>query len=142
MNLRQLIQHNASRIRHLHQRVHNTYEERDRGPEQLDAWKAACSQFHDEYSELAFPGGTHTARDRVRSGDREAIEYAITFLEERPYFFRSGYMYQDFMRVLKNCPLLESHQKRYDRIRNKYLRYRNAHRKAQSADHKSLSDDQ
>ena len=130
MHLRQQIQRNASRIAELHRRVHKTFAERDKGPEQRSAWKLACNDFHNNYESLAFPGGTHDARDRMRSGDSEAIEYAIAFLEVRPYFFRSGYMYQDFMRVLRNCPLYIGQRARYERVREKYLEYRKTRRRS------------
>lgn len=123
MHLKQQIQRNATRITELHRRVHETWAERNKGPEENSAWKLACHEFHDNYESLAFPGGTYNARNRMRSGDDKAIEYAITFLEVRPYFFRSGYMYQDFMRVIRNCPLSVAQRTRYDRIREKYLEY-------------------
>ena len=121
---RQLIQRNAAQIVQLHRRIGETFIFRDEGPEQRAEWSQACENFHDNYEELAFPGGARDARHRMRAGEFEAIEYAIAFLEVRPYFFRSGYMYHEFMRVLRNCPLSGSQRKRYDRIRAKYLLYR------------------
>ena len=96
----------------------------------MAAWNHACSEFRNNYEALSFPGGTLGAQDRMRSGDNEAIEYAIAFLEVRPYFFRSGYMYQEFMRVLRNCPLSDSQRRRYDRVREKYLVYRAGRRRS------------
>jgi predicted Rdx family selenoprotein len=39
------------------------------------------------------------------AGDSFATEAAICFLEARPYFFRSGYMFSDIMRKIKRVPL-------------------------------------
>ena len=127
---RQKIQRNAAIIAQLHRNNLETHALRDQGAEQMAAWNHACSEFRNNYEALAFPGGTLGARDRMRSGDNEAIEYAIAFLEVRPYFFRSGYMYQEFMRVLRNCPLSDSQRRRYDRVREKYLVYRAGRRRS------------
>ena len=54
---------------------------------------------------LAFPGGEKNARDRIAAGDPEAIEFAICFLELRPYFFRSGYMFNAILRYANRAPL-------------------------------------
>lgn len=112
----------------LYQRIHQTLARRDDGPKQRQEWKDACSEFHTKYESLAFIGGADTARDRLRDGDAVAIEYALDFLEVRPYFFRSGYLYKDLMRVLRNCPLSNAQRIRYDKIRERYNEYR-AHRR-------------
>jgi len=44
---------------------------------------------------LGYQGGG--ASRRILYGDPEAMEAAICFLEVRPYFFRSGYMYKDIL---------------------------------------------
>ena len=129
MNLRQQVQSNAAKIVELRRRVLETCIFRDDGAEQKAEWKQACSEFHEHYYDLAFPGGVFGARDRMRAGDEHAIEYAIAFLEVRPFFFRSGYMYQEYMRVLRNCPLSISQRQRYDRIHAKYLLYRETRRR-------------
>ena len=74
----------------------------------------------------------YTARERLRAGDEQAIEYAIAFLEVRPYFFRPGYMYKDFMRVLRNCPLSVDQRKRYNQVRENYLVYRKKRRQTET----------
>lgn len=124
MNQKLQIEWNARKIVELHRRVHATLETRDRGPDELAAWKSACEEFRTRYEPLAFPGGTGDARERLRAGDQIAIEYALSFIETRPYFFRSGYMYKDFLRVLRNCHLDESQRVRYDHVRESYLAYR------------------
>ena len=124
MQLKRQIERNASEILRLHNRIHETFLERGKSSEHASVWKQACRDFHDNYQSLAFPGGPYDARHRMRAGDNEAIEYALAFLEVRPYFFRSGYMYQEFMRVLRNCPLSDSQGARYAIMRQKYIEYR------------------
>lgn len=57
-------------------------------------------------------------------GDLYAMEYAICFLEVRPYFLRSGYMFKDLIRKLKHAPLNEKQQERYSAVKQKYAKYR------------------
>jgi len=124
MKFKVRIEQNTKTINELHQRIHETVKNRDKGSKERKQWKAACREFHESYSELAFPGGVETARDRIRKGDTEAIDYAIDFLVLRPYFFRSGYMYRDFMRILRNCPLSDVQKERYEEIHSRYRAYR------------------
>ena len=129
MSFKSRIQQNALLIAELHQRIHETCTHRDDSEHSRAIWKGACSEFHNRYDELAFPGGTSGIRERLRGGDNQAIEYAIDFLEVRPYFFRSGYMYKDFLRVLRNCALSETQRRRYDQVKASYdefCKHRNA----------------
>ena len=126
MKLIQLVQLNAQQIVTLQNRVKGAFALRDNGKEWREIWEEACVEFHSRYDKLAFPGGIEGARERLRAGEEEAIEYALAFLEVRPYFFRSGYMYKDFMRVLKNCPLTDSQAKTYRKIRSRYMDYKAA----------------
>ena len=124
MNYKNVIRANAELIVTLRQRIGETGAKRDESDEHWQQWLAACSDFRDSYNRLAFLGGVDSARARIRSGDPSAIEYALDFIELRPFFFRSGYMYNDFMRVLRNCPMSETQTKRYNVIREKYDQYR------------------
>lgn len=130
MRFATLIQENARVIRRLHGRIHESFAHRDEGREQRAQWENACAEFHERYDALAFLGGVRDARARLRNGDHEAIEYALDFLEVRPYFFRSGYMYVDFMRVLRNCPLSDLERERYDRLYVAFQRFRKQRRES------------
>ena len=98
--------------------------ERDVSLEGYKQWQAAWAEFNDRYDDLAFLGGASTAHRRMRCGDAEAIEYALCFIEIRPYFFRSGYMYNHFLRILRNCELTEVQRMRYNNVYARYLEYR------------------
>jgi hypothetical protein len=128
MSYKSLIQRNAPEIVRLYNRIKETVEYRDMGPVERNQWSDACAEFHTQYQSLAFVGGVSTARERLRRGETDAIEYALDFLEVRPYFHRSGYMYKDFMRVLRNCPMSASQRTRYSRIRERYQQYRETRR--------------
>lgn len=95
----------AREINRLHARIHETAVRRDVNETAREDWKAACAEFHERYSDLAFPGGYDDAIVRIVAGDRDAIEAAVCFLECRPYFFRSGYMFKKLLRKARNAPL-------------------------------------
>lgn len=102
---RALIDCNASEIARLHARIHETVKYRSRGSAEKQQWQQACAEFHARYDELAFPGGYSGALKRIAAGDPNAIEAAVCFLEVRPYFFRSGYMFKDILRKIRRAPL-------------------------------------
>ena len=124
------IEANAVEIKRLHSRVHETLRHRYKSPEQTERWKTACAEFHARYDKLAFPGGYLTAKERIRSGDTEAIEAALCFVELRPYFFRSGYMFKTFLPMLKRVQLTPSQRDRLSRVMLAYDKWR-AQKRAQ-----------
>ena len=111
---------NAEEIRKLHGRIHETFRQRGKEPGATERWSRACQEFHARYDDLAFPGGYATAMARIAQGDVDAIEAALCFVELRPYFFRSGYMFKDFMRKLKRAPLDPSQTERFERVVQAY----------------------
>ena len=92
--------------------------------EDLRNWESACREFHDRYDLLAFPGGYEGALERIVAGEPEAMDAAICFLEVRPYFFRSGYMYKDILRKIKRAPLSKRQADRVAAIIQTYEAYR------------------
>ena len=113
----QTITENAEEITRLHKLVHSTFRHRDENPTKRQQWERACSDFHANYNRLAFPGGywsdaTNNALSRMLAGDAYTVEAAICFLEVRPYFFRSGYMFKDILRRAKKAPLTEDQMSR------------------------------
>lgn len=104
-HLKQVIVRNATEISQLKARIDETVRTRTSGPRERDAWRSACAEFHARYDELAFPGGYEGVSERILVGDPLTVEAALCFLELRPYFFRSGYMYKDILRKVKRAPL-------------------------------------
>jgi hypothetical protein len=103
--LKRLILENGAEITRLYARIDETLGRRSSSPRGRDEWKPACAQFHERYGELAFPGGYDGAATRILAGDPTAMEAAVCFLECRPYFLRSGYMYKELLRKAKQAPL-------------------------------------
>jgi len=103
--MKERIRENEAEIVRLHSRIHETVRHRDENPEKRLERKQACAEFHARYANLAFPGGYVGALERITSGDPNTMEAAICFLECRPYFFRSGYMFKDILRRCRRAPL-------------------------------------
>lgn len=123
---------NAEEIRRLHARINETYRNRGKAPGATELWSRACEEFHARYDGLAFPGGYDTALERIKNGDAEAIESALCFIEIRPYFFRSGYMYKIFMRKLKRAPLSDKQSKRFATVVQAYEEWRQKRREGKA----------
>jgi len=115
---------NAKRINQLKRRIDETFKQRDKNDHKRKEWEAACAEFHSQYDALAFPGGLSGAYERIVEGDPEAVEAAICFLECRPYFFRSGYMFKDILRKAKHAPLKDDQKARLDAVLKAYAEYR------------------
>ena len=120
---------NAERINQLEARIDETLKFRDKNEHKRREWLKACSDFHNQYDSLAFPGGFNGAFKRLSEGEQVTMEAAICFLECRPYFFRSGYMFKDILRKAKKAPLSSEQRARLDYITEAYRLYR-ANKKA------------
>jgi hypothetical protein len=122
--LKTTIRENANELARLHALIHETLLHRGEGALQREQWEAACAEFHARYDSLAFPGGYNGALDRISSGEALAMEAGLCFLECRPYFFRSGYMYKDIVRRLKRAPLSEPQASRLTVIQERLKEWR------------------
>jgi hypothetical protein len=125
-HLRQQIRDNAQEIVRLHSRIHETYLQRSESRDKRGEWEKACAEFHTRYDRLAFPTGYQGggALRRIEYGDPEAMEAAVCFLEVRPYFFRSGYMFKDILRKCRKAPLSADQAARLNVVEKKYLDWR------------------
>lgn len=130
--MKNLLLHNAKEINRLHKRIHATFKDRNKNEEKNREWKQACREFHEWYETLAFPGGLGRAYERILSGEAEAVEAGLAFVECRPYFFRSGYMFKDILRKLKKAPLNNEQQNRLQSVLEKYDEYRRNRQKKEA----------
>jgi hypothetical protein len=103
--IRERIRENAAELVRLNSRVKEAVKRRQESPKARLEWEKAWAEFCRRYSQLAFPGGYVGALERIKAGDPNTMEAAICFLECRPYFFRSGYMFKDILRRCRRAPL-------------------------------------
>jgi hypothetical protein len=115
---------NAEEIGRLKARIRESVRLRFHSAEDGRNWERACQEFHSRYDELAFPGGYADALQRIAAGEPDAIEAALCFLEVRPFFFRSGYMFRDILRKTKRAPLSKPQADRLASIVAAYEQYR------------------
>ncbi|MDO5770154.1 MAG: hypothetical protein Q4P13_11675 [Psychrobacter sp.] len=118
-------------IRRLHQLIDATFAERDKNERCYESWKNACANFHQNYSRKVFnydefegeAGLLELLHHDNANGDY-AREFAVCFIEVRPYFFRSGYLYKHLLRKLNHAPLTSLQRTRYDAVKSAYQQYR------------------
>jgi hypothetical protein len=103
---------NAATIRELQSAVYETVKYREKSPAQRKEWENACAEFHARYDGLAFPYDYKATVSGLEAGDPDVIEAVLCFLECRPYFFRSGYMFKSMMRKCKRASLAEAQASR------------------------------
>ena len=123
--MKDLLERNAEELNRLKSKIDETFKKRDDSKHARDEWSNACTEFYERYDGLAFPGGLETVDEKIITGDKITIDTAITFLECRPYFFRSGYIYKKLMRRLKQAPLQGNDKECFDAFMIKYREYKN-----------------
>jgi hypothetical protein len=129
-----LIEENSAEIARLNRRIRETFTTRDVSPKKKEEWSRACEVLHRRYDELAFPGGYKGALDRLIAGDTETMEATICFLEVRPYFFRSGYMFDALLRKAKHAPLSQEQHARLQIVIDEVRAWRASKREKQKQD--------
>ncbi len=126
-DIRAVIRSNAAIIHEIHTKLHRNFLQRDANPEE---WLKAAEELRARYDLLAFPGGESTMRERLRRNDPEAVESAICFLEVRPYFFRSGYMFKDLLRWSRKLDLTAEQRERLQIVDAAYQTWRENRRRS------------
>jgi hypothetical protein len=114
--IRAQIAANAAEITRLMRRIDASVLLRDKSPADRAAWEADCAELHRRYNSLAFPGGYGEALEKFHVGDPSVIEPTLCFLEQRPYFFRSGYMFTTLMRRVKRADLTKGQRQRLEAV--------------------------
>src|SRR5205807_7166508 len=107
---------NAAELRRMKEAAEAAWLRRGEGDLQLKVWREALERFHSAYGELAFPGGIEKAFLLLVKNDPEGIEMAVRFLEADPWYFRSGYIKADVLRLLRASPLTEEQRKRLRQV--------------------------
>jgi hypothetical protein len=78
-------------------------------------WRECIDAFNKCLSE-AYPRGFWDDFELLRNGDSSGLESAISFLEADPFFFRSGYVKADLLRLVCRFELSEQQKLRLQRV--------------------------
>ena len=107
-----------NRLRHLNDdSVWNGQEPPDIGRSRSEV----CNEFQTRVPQLCVPGGWDVDfLDRLKAGDYSTVEAALCFLEVRPYFFRSGYLWKDLLRKCKRVPMSDEQSSRLQALLKRY----------------------
>jgi len=120
-----------AKIQRLHHLISSTFAKRDDNRQSYESWQNACTNFHQSYSTLVFHSDNFEGEEYLvelithdSANGAYAREFAVCFIELRPYHFRSGYLYKRLLRKLKHAPLTQDQLSRYDKIKQAYQQYR------------------
>ncbi|QKW57649.1 hypothetical protein [Stenotrophomonas sp. NA06056] len=122
--MERLIRANADEINRLRQAIRVAAGARWRGPEEMQRHAAACAEFNHRYERLAFPGGYANALRQLAGHDPNTVDVVLTFLEVRPFFFRSGYMWKTLLKRVQRVPMGVKQRARMKKILDAYAAYR------------------
>jgi len=117
------IHSNAERLRALNSRINETVRHRSDSPAKRAEWQAACAEFHEQFDQLFFPGGT-SGWSAFLANSAEGVELALLFLEVDQYTFRSGYHKQIVWDRLKKLHLAPQELQRLEETAIAYLHKR------------------
>lgn len=108
------IKSNSAELNEINRRISQA------SPERRTEWQAAVTEFHARFDELVYPGGG-AMLNKVRAGDRVALELALRFLEVDPMHFRSGYLKEHLWRWLAHLALSRPVRRRLEAAALAYL---------------------
>ena len=107
------IKRNARELRELYKHWRTGWGKSGPNPEHF----AALETFQRSYDRLAFPGGLENALVQIQRGDPEVLETALTYLEVRPYYNQSQYVFTVLLRRVKRAHLSADQRARLDKVR-------------------------
>jgi len=121
ISMRGEIGERAVEIDRLHRRMHEKFAQQPCTAESRNERIRACREFHERHGYLCFPGGWREGFiNLAKAGDFHAIEVALCFLEARPYYFRSGYMWNELLKKSKRFPLSDEQSSRLHELLKRY----------------------
>jgi hypothetical protein len=85
------------------------------GREALALWYKAADRFHAAIRD-AYPPGFWTEIQRLRGGDLGGLETAVAFLEADPWFFRSGYVKEMLIWLVRRVELPREYAARLEKV--------------------------
>jgi len=91
-------------INHLTEEVSRLFLLRDKSSLAWEDWSKACEAWHNYQSPTSFLW-TKEFKASIKENDEMAVSEAILYLEVDPYYFRSGYLKERLLSLLKASKL-------------------------------------
>lgn len=106
--MRNIFETDAAELERLREKIYEAARQRNESPEKRAELEESTRAMFARYDQLAFPGGLNRQFELLRTGDAEAIEMAVRYLEADPWYFRSGYYKAEMLQLLKKYPLSDN----------------------------------
>ncbi|WP_436179670.1 hypothetical protein [Acidovorax sp. LjRoot66] len=119
-DLVQTMHAHAARLRALYGRIGETCAECLASAAANKQWQDACSDFHDVYDDLFFPGGG-LAWEQFIDGSSPDVSAALAFLQADPWYHRSGYHKQVVWHRFKRIVLTREELQQLEGVALDYL---------------------
>lgn len=104
-----LIRQHEKKVNELHSKVWETFRRREKSAHARTDWERAAKQFREFSSEVDELVERSLSEDMAR--DNGLREFAFSYVETDPYFFRSGYILERLVRRLKKLILSDAEKK-------------------------------
>jgi hypothetical protein len=90
--------------------IHETFDLGDR-----EAWRQALD-LEKRVLSIAYPPGFWESYECLKAGDPAGLEIAVRFLEDDPWFFRSGYAKERLLRYIKRIDIAARYLPRLEKV--------------------------
>jgi len=105
----------AEQCRILCNQAYNLYNREKYRDAERQLWERAAALFHKAVSE-AYPANFWEDYNNLKKGDLAGLEAGITFLENDPFFLRSGYVKADLLKFISYMKVPEKYSSRLKNI--------------------------
>lgn len=101
---RQMIHEHEPAVNSFMLRIKRAFAAREKDSLHWQTWEDSCDAWHTYTSPVNDLWNPET-RAMIKRGEAPWLQYAITYLEEDPWYFRAGYLKERLIRALKSAPL-------------------------------------
>lgn len=100
------------KVNYFADKINETVKKRDNSKVDYNEWIKATKEWHSYKYPIAKLYNIKDLRNGISNNRTEYFEAILLYLEVSPHFFRSGYLEQKLIQLLKQADLSESYKKR------------------------------
>jgi tetratricopeptide (TPR) repeat protein len=105
----------ACKASSLNHRAYNLYQRIGGRAQEAALWRATAELLHRLIDE-AYPETFDNAMEHLMKGDSTGLETIVKFLEDDPWFFRTGYIKADLVKYVRRVELSDSYRVRLQKV--------------------------